>query len=283
MQKISIEKIKILREKTGAGFLECKNALLKNNSSVDESINFLRKKGNNYNLKKLSKEKYSSIIYLLINDIKKTGIILELAAETDFVVKTNDFSLYAKVLAEKILNDNNFKENSLMTYEDICDNLLIKEECLKAIQKFKENVIVNKIKKVSTHNGFLFGYIHNVNNYGKIGTIITLDREYNNFLDIIKDLAMHIIAMNPQYLTIYDIPESILLNEKNIYLNMVKEKYPDKNITILNQIIDNNINNFYKNNVLLNQPFVKDNKININKFINDRFKVLNFIRLESSN
>ena len=281
MTETLTNKIKILREKTGAGFLECKQALLENNTSIDESIDFLRKKGSTYNLKKPSNSNFSSIVFFSIDNTKKNGIILEIAAETDFVTKTNDFLLFVQNLSEKILYKNKFDKNFYMTHDEICTDSSIKNECLIATQKFKENIRIIRAQRLFTEIDFLYGYVHKVNNYGKICSIITIDREYNDFIDSVKDVAMHIVAMNPQYLDLHSIPEKVILNEKDIYRDLTQKKYSDKSESIKNKIIENSMDDFFKNNVLLKQSFVKDTKLNIDTFINNKFKILHFIRFES--
>lgn len=279
MEKSFIEKIKLLRSKTNISFLECKNALEKTNGNIEESIIFLRE---NCNLKiknKSYRKTSEGVISILINNDIKQSIIIEVNCETDFVAKSDEFLKYVEKISDFLLYKFKYKNENLLE-EEIKLNDYLKEENSNIISKTGENITIKRIKYFNEKNKFHFGYIHGgTNNIGKIGTILILNEDYND-INIVKDLAIQIIATKPTYIEKKYIPEKILNDEKKIYLKIAKEKYPEKDEKIIEKIINKQTEDFIEEITLLEQDFVKNQSIKIKDIIKNKIELTNFIRFE---
>lgn len=272
-----LENIKILRDKTGLGIIECKNALLKTDNDIENAILFLRKNSKLTAVNKSSRITKDGLICIMISEDLKNGVILEINCETDFVARSSDFSDFLFKISnfflfdEKFFNKNlNFFENDIILSEDLnnykCD----------LISKFKENILIKRVSRIFSENGYLFKYIHLGDNCGKKGAILNFSE---NDPKMALDILMQIVSMKPKFLSITDIPDSILQIEKEVYFNKFKNQYVDKNDDLILKMVDGQINKFYKDNVLLEQDFIKANKVAV-KNILDKCKVYSFIHFE---
>ncbi len=258
MNKNFINKIKILREKTGISFIECKNALMKNNLDIHDSIIFLRKNGH-LNMNKIIKGKENGLISVIVDDDRKNGVIVEINCKTDFVTRLPEFKNYVKSVAKDFLY-NNYEKNFLKVFKDkeIVSNLDNKKQEL--ISKISEDIIIKKVKRISVENNLIFGYTHGDSlHLGRIGTIIITDKDAINDINLANDISMQVAAMNPKYLSIKSIPKATIDVEK---------------------MIGKQLQSFYKENVLLEQFFIKNTDIYVKDIISKKFKLLNFIRFE---
>lgn len=275
-----IEEIKILRSKTNIGFLECKNTLIKTNGSVEEALILLKKNGILKAQNKETRTTSHGLISILINSNENKSIILEINCETDFVAKSKEFFEYTKKTTEFMLY--NFKYGKSYIFKDeIYLNKNLNEKRLDFISKIGENICIKRAKYLEENDKIFFGYTHGgINHTGKIGTILTLNENAKKNETILTDLAMQIIATKPIYINISDIPEEILTNEKKIHLNIAEKKVLNKNEKIIKKISDGLTEDFIKENVLLEQNFIKDQSIKVKKIINNNIKLFNFVRFE---
>lgn len=257
------DKIKIIRNKTGISYILCKEALIKNNYDLNLSIEYIKKFNDNLVVLKKDRKVKSGFIYFLMDDLNKTIVIIDAGSETDFVSKSNDFSIYLNKIANLILYDDDYKLNFYKNLNDIKLDFKINVILNEMINKFQENIVINRIRKYFTSDGILFYYVHKVQNINKIFSFVSITEQSSNYRDLAHDIAMHITAMKPTYLSILDVPNSVLSD--------LKEK---KNVA------NNLINNYYVENVLLEQYFIKDNKINIKSLIENKFNILHFERFE---
>lgn len=279
MTDLLIEKIKKLRSKTNVSLIECKEALVKTDGDIDEAIIFLRTKGilkaQNKNLRKTT----CGLISVLTDNKEKKSIILEINCETDFVSKTEEFVKYANKLTEFLLYEFENKDGEIL-HEELCANKKLNDERLSFISKIGENIYIKRVRFIKGNNLF-FGYTHGGDfNTGKIGTILSLNENFENDENIIKDLAMQIIATKPLYLKKENIPEEVLLKEKKIYLTTAKEKYADKEKEIITKIIEKQLEDFIKENTLLEQNFIKNQTIKIKDMIKNKIELIDFVRFE---
>lgn len=279
MNESIINKIKLLREKTGASFLLCKEALNNNSNNLDYAIDYIRKKENILIINKSLRKTQAGFIYMLIDEIKKNGVLLEINCETDFVAKSKDFLYYVDQIAKTFLCDIDYKFNFYKNFNDIKDDKKIQQFIDILILKFKENIYLNRVRRFLSDN-ILYGYTHTVQNINKICSILVTDSNSLNYQDLAYDIAMHITAMKPNYLSIDTIPNNDIEKEKNIYYYKINEKYNDKNIFVKNQIVENLLKNFYNEKVLLEQLFIKDNNKNIKSIIENKFNIIDFERFE---
>lgn len=253
-----IEKIKIIRAQTGISILECKKALIKNNLDISNSILHLRKIGILQAAVKSLRNASDGLIGVVINKSRKQCVIIEVNCETDFVSKSDDFQQYMECLCVYFMDNKDSKDNNYC-YDNFTSNIQLEELRLNLIAKLGENIVLKMVKRISLENGFMFSYVHGGSKYGKIVSIINVSNYIDNDSALLLDISMQIVAMNPKYVSIDSVPLDILESEKKL---------------------NTNLTNFLKNNVLLNQVFIKNNEISVEDSINKKFTVLDFNRFE---
>ena len=259
--------IKDLRNKTGAGFLDCKKALLENNNNLDEAIEFLRKKGLAKASKKTSREANEGAVGIYSDE--NLIVIIKVNSETDFAAKSDTFLNFLDELGEFVLNYN----NASISKEDFL-NLSYKQETISdffksMIAKIGENLILNDLIIIKNNQDYSSFYIHN--SYRKnIGKIISLIKYQTNNNDdevklLSKNLCMHIAAMKPESIDIGDLDKTIVEKEKNIQKELIISSGKPSNI--VEKILDGKMKKFFSEVTLLNQAFILDPDKSINEVI----------------
>lgn len=273
----SMKDIKELRERTGAGVLDCKKALEKKDGDIEAAVEYLREKGIAAAAKKSGRIAAEGKVNVMINETKKKGIIVEVNSETDFVAKNENFQELVDSISEHLMQTEVESVDEVLAekwykIDDKDVSTIIKE----AIASIGENINLRRFVMLTTE-GFLQGYIHLG---GKIGVLVDLDAEYNEENErLAKDLAMHVAASNPEFLTRDDVNEEVLEKEKAIYREqMLNEGKPEN---IIDRIVEGKIEKFYEQICLIEQPFVRDTDITVGELLKEKnIKVNNFIRYE---
>ncbi len=269
-----IEKIKQLRQSTGAGFKDCNAAIQESGGDIDKAIEILRVKGVSKASKKMSREAKEGVVALSGNE-KKFSII-EVNCETDFVAKNNDFINFVKELSEiNLLNNSDVEKikKVKMKNTDTVENNLVS-----IIAKIGEKITIGRAKTISNENSLNFSYLHSVvkDNLSKLAVVVSLNtKEKNEKINIFgKQLAMHIAASSPIALESKDIPQSIIEKEQELVTEELKNSgKPDE---IVKKISLGKINKFKEDNSLLSQPWVMEPK----KKVKDILKELNISDLK---
>ena len=269
-----IEKIKQLRQSTGAGFKDCNAAIQESGGDIDKAIEILRVKGVSKASKKMSREAKEGVVALSGNE-KKFSII-EVNCETDFVAKNEDFINFVKELSEiNLLNNSDLEKikKVKMKNTDTVENNLVS-----IIAKIGEKITIGRAKTISNDNSLNFSYLHTVvkDNLSKLAVIVSLNtKEKNEKINIFgKQLAMHIAASSPIALESKDIPQSIVDKEQELVKEELKNSgKPDE---IIKKIGLGKINKFKEDNSLLSQPWVMEPK----KKVKDVLKELNISDLK---
>ena len=269
-----IEKIKQLRQSTGAGFKDCNAAIQESGGDIDKAIEILRVKGVSKASKKMSREAKEGVVALSGNE-KKFSII-EVNCETDFVAKNEDFINFVKELSEiNLLNNSDVEKikKVKMKNTDTVENNLVS-----IIAKIGEKITIGRAKTISNYNSLNFSYLHSVvkDNLSKLAVVVSLNtKEKNEKINIFgKQLAMHIAASSPIALESKDIPQSIIEKEQELVTEELKNSgKPDE---IVKKISLGKINKFKEDNSLLSQPWVMEPK----KKVKDILKELNISDLE---
>ena len=276
MIKISTSDIKKLRGLTGAGFLDCKEALDNSNSNIEKAIDFLRKKGISTAQKKGDRTASEGLIAITKNNSNKEAGIIEINSETDFVARNDDFQNFVSNLSiinlkQKANLDKLMKSEYTDTKEKVSDALT------NLISKIGENLTIRRSNFISITNGFIGAYVHNVEKdlMGKIGVLISVETniEFPVINDFLKKICMHIAASNPISLSSSDIDKDILKKEKDFQLEEIKKSGKDKSIQ--EKILVGKMNKYFNKVVLFEQNFVMDNNIKIKQFIENTSKELN--------
>tara|TARA_Y100000589_G_scaffold11077_1_gene9193 strand:- start:2120 stop:3043 length:924 start_codon:yes stop_codon:yes gene_type:complete len=263
---ITAADVKALREKTGAGMMDCKKALTKVGGDQDKAVEYLRKQGLASAGKKAGRIAAEGAVVAEINADAKIGALLEVNCETDFVGKTDDFQNLAKSLTE-LVRDHNPADNSeflaLNFGTGTVDNLV-----QASIAKIGEKITPRRFVRYEVKNGVVHSYIHGG---GSIGVLLALEvsndsvTSNDKFKELYADLAMHIAAAAPTYLNREEVPSTETDKEIDIYKEQLrKEGKPEG---MLEKISQGKLNKYYQEVCLLEQPFVKETKLKIKQLL----------------
>jgi elongation factor Ts len=251
--QITIELIKDLREKSGAGMTDCKKALQESDGDIKKAIEYLRKKGAAMATKRADKIAKEGAIKASVSKDNTTGVIIEINCETDFVAKGDDFQNFAQKIADVSLNSGNESLEDLLKAKSE-DGLTIQENIDGMMGKVGEKIEFKRAKFIKVPDGFVAFYIH----FGsKVGGMIGIKGKYSEELfDIGKKMSMQVVAMNPISIKREDISAEVIEKEKEIYAIQCKnEGKPEK---IIDKIIQNKVEKFYQENCLLEQEYIQD-------------------------
>ena len=263
--------VKNLREKTGAGMLDCKKALEACNGNIESAIDWLREKGIAKAAKKSERIAAEGLAAIFIKDNK--AVVLEVNSETDFVAKNDEFKNFVNKVGEAILNSdvNSIEEaNKIEVNGETIENMTI---ALTA--KIGEKISIRRFKRLEKNDNQVFGsYIHMG---GKIASLVTIE---GNNSDIAREVAMHSAAMRPLYLNEFDVPSEVLEKEKNIMRDELLNE--GKPVDKIDNILVGKVRKYYEEVCLENQIYVKaENKETVSKFLaNNNSKLVSMIRFE---
>ena len=274
--------IKELRERTGAGMLDCKKALEENGGDIEKAIDWLREKGIAKAAKKSGRVAAEGLVFAAVSADRKKGAILEFNSETDFVAKNDEFKNFGEKLVQLSLEHDLTSEDELKAFE--LEGKKIEDNLTELIAKIGENMNIRRLKLVST-DGFIETYIHLG---GKIGVLLNVSGEATpENVEKAKGVAMHVAAMDPKYLNSEQVTADDLEREKEIARHQLQQEGKPENI--IEKILDGKMRKFYEENCLVNQKYVRDDSVTIEKFIApssiisfDRFKVGEGIEKEES-
>lgn len=269
--------IKELREKTGAGFLDCKNALNENNNNIEQAIDSLRKKGLAKATKKSSREANEGAVGFYKNE--NISVILKINSETDFSAKSDTFLDFLDSIGNIALNtnDTNLNLDNFLKVES--NGKSISEYLTEMIAKIGENLIINDLRVFENKETQVNYYIHNPyrKNIGKIVSAIfySSEEESDAVKNFSKNLCMHIAASKPEAIDIDKLPPELIENEKKIQEEMIKDS--GKPSSVMEKILEGKMKKFYSEVTLLNQNFVIDTDKTVKEAINEFNKSNNLI------
>jgi len=261
---VTAQQVNELRQKTGSGMMDCKKALIEADGDMEKAIEILRKKGQAVATKRAEKTAGEGLILTRISGDKKSGIIVEVNCETDFVANSEDFVNFANLVADKVA------ETMPSSVEDLVEkNSDVKNNLHDVMGKVGEKIEVSRISAESTDNGIIVDYIHPGS---KLGVIVV----FNNAGDAApelsglgKDIAMQVAAMRPICVYREEVPKTLIEKEIEIYKEVArKEGKPDQ---ILDKIAQGKMNKYYQENCLVEQAYIKDNS----KSVGDLLKEFN--------
>lgn len=277
---ITSEMVKELRDKTGAGMMDCKKALAEAAGNVDAAVESLRKKGITTAAKKAGRIAADGLIGWHVSGDGKLGVLVEVNCETDFVTKLEDFQKFVKEMTDVVREAGPKDLGALMDTKHGAGT--VREEQTALVAKIGENLGVRRFARVAVNGSKrLAQYIHAGS---KIGVIVSYD-DPNGKLDqtTAREVAMHVAAMNPQYVRRGDVPTDVVAKEKEIMLaQMGDQKKPPE---VLEKIISGKINKFYTEVCLEDQLYVRDpdGKASVGNWlskIDSAIKIDSFVRLQ---
>ena len=269
--------VKELREITSAGMLDCQKALKETDGNMEKAIEFLREKGLATAAKKAGRIAAEGIVKAYLTDDKKVGVLLEVNSETDFVAKNEEFQTFVSNVAKLIADEDPADVEALkeLKYE----NETVGSAFTALIAKIGENMNLRRFVRIA---GNVCSYTHGG---GRIGVLVETEGalDTDEKYEAARDVAMQIAAINPLYLTKEVVPAADVAKEKEIIIAQIKEdpKNANKPEQIIEKMVEGKINKFYETNCLLQQEFVKDNELKVEKYLASKgVKLTNFVRFE---
>ncbi|AOV08244.1 translation elongation factor Ts [Sporosarcina ureilytica] len=258
MTKVTAQMVKELREKTGAGMMDCKKALTEVNGDMDAAVDFLRKKGLSSADKKADRIAAEGSAYIHVDG--NEAVIIEVNAETDFVAKNEGFQTLVKELAEHLLKT---KPASIDEAHDskLENGHTVSEHISNAIAKIGEKITLRRFEIRTKTDADAFGpYLHMG---GTIGVLVTLEGSTDE--EAAKDVAMHIAAMNPKYVSRDEVPADEVEREKKVLTEQALNEGKPENIVA--KMVEGRIGKFFEDICVLDQPFVKDSDQKVAAFV----------------
>ncbi len=267
---ITAQAVKELRERTGAGMMDCKKALTETNGDMDKAIEILREKGLAAAAKKAGRVAAEGLVETYISEDKKVGGMVELNCETDFVAANEGFKEFAQNLAKMAANTEAKDLEAFVEEKYIAnENITIKDALTELIAKLGENMNVRRFVKFSLEKGMISSYIHGA---GRIGVLVELGCEKDSEVldEVAKDVAMQVAAANPLFLDKNSVDKEAIEKEKEIYrVQALNEGKPEK---IVEKMVEGRIQKYYKEVCLLDQAWVKDQDYSISKYLQEKSK-----------
>lgn len=259
--------VQALRERTGCGMMDCKKALTESDGDMDKAIEFLREKGLAAAAKKAGRIAAEGIVLAVVKD--KAGVIIEVNAETDFVAKNDSFREFVDACADAVIAQNPVDVEALLacSVNGTTIDAMLKDKIL----TIGENI---KVRRFDRYEGVLVPYVHGGGTHAVIVKFDTDDATAAKpaFNEYAKDIAMQIAAANPGYLCKEDVPAEDIAKEKEILTQQAINEGKPANIA--EKMVMGRIGKFYKENCLLEQPFVKDDKITVQQYTDNTAKSL---------
>lgn len=307
MAEISAQLVKQLREKTGAGMMECKKALVEANGDLAEAEVILRKRGITAAGKKESRSTKQGLIGSYIAGDGKTGVLVEVNCESDFVARTEDFQSLSADIAEHIAHTKpkvvrleevteaereNFKQHEALYEQNFAkdQNTTVAEFVKSKIAKLGENMNISRFVVYEVNGTGAVG--HYIHTGGQIGVLLEVNTgtaataQKDEFKTLVRDLAMQIAAASPQFIGKDNVAPDVLEKERDIQRERVRgEGKPEK---MLDKIVEGRLSKFYEEICLLEQPFIRENTITVSELVRNagtkvgdaNIKVARFVRFK---
>lgn len=272
--------VKDLRERTGAGMMECKKALVETGGDIEAAIEHLRKSGLAQADKKAGRTAAEGKIALAVSDDNRQAVMVEVNSETDFVAKDGNFTAFAEAVAKNALELGNSDIDALMNTQ--MNGGSVEEARQALVAKIGENIQVRRMVFCKT-DGVLGAYIHG----GKIGVLVDLE---GGDEPLARDIAMHVAAMSPEFISADDVPEDVISKEKEILVAQAADS--GKPMEIIEKMVSGRLRKHLSGITLLGQPFVKDSDLTVEKLLSqagasvssfERLAVGEGIEVEESN
>jgi elongation factor Ts len=255
--------VKELRERTGAGMMECKKALVETNGDMETALEHLRKAGLAQADKKAARVAAEGKIIMASNDDHTEAVMVEVNCETDFVAKDANFLAFAGKVAEAALASSSDNIDELMSSD-------LENDRQTLVAKIGENIQVRRMTRMSS-SGNIGAYVHG----GRIGVLIETEGGDN---ELARDLAMHVAALNPQYATVEDVPAEEIEKEKQFLIAQAQDS--GKPADIIEKMVTGRMRKHLSGITLLGQPFVKDGDLTVAKLLDQKgASVKGFTRL----
>jgi elongation factor Ts len=281
---LSASMVKELRQKSGAGMMDCKKALQETDGVMEKAVDWLRKNGLSAVAKKSGRVAAEGLIGITVKE--NFGAIIEINSETDFVARNELFQNFVSTCSELALNNSDIDVLKLMPYPN--SDRTVEEELTNNIATIGENMNIRRIETLKISNGVIISYVHNSikEGLGKLGVLVSIktDIRSDKILTLGKQIAMHIAATSPQSLNIEDLDNEMVEREKQVLIDQALASGKPKDIA--EKMVIGRMQKFYQDVVLNEQIFVidgetkiKDVIIKLGKELNSNIELISFRRL----
>ncbi|MBZ4663520.1 MAG: elongation factor Ts [Caloramator sp.] len=282
--QITAKMVSELRERTGAGMMDCKKALVQAEGDMEKAIEILREKGLAAAAKKAGRVAAEGVVETYITEDGKTGAVVEVNCETDFVGKNEDFVNLAKNLAKQAAYSKANTVEEILEEKYIADeNMTVKEAITALIAKLGENMTFRRFERFNVENGVIMDYIHGG---GRIAVMVQVEGATNEVAkEVAKELALQIAAANPLYIVKEEVPQEVIEKEREIYRQQaLNEGKPEK---VVEKMVEGRLQKYFKEVCLIEQLWIRDQDKTIRKFVEEKSKEANaeltvkkFVRFE---
>ncbi len=283
MGKVSVAEIKELMKATGVGMMDCKKALEEAEGDTDKAILVLREKGLATQAKKSGRVAAEGIVTSVVEG--NVGAVVEVNIETDFAANNDEFKSFVAAVAKTVIEKNPADLDALKAETISGGDKSVEETLQDLFIKIRENMVIRRFQRFE---GVLVPYVHGG---GSIGVMVKLDTDLDadKVYEVGKDCALQVAAMNPAYLNREAVPASVLESEKEIMLAQMADdpKMASKPEQVKVKIVEGKIGKYYSENCLLEQAFVKDDKVSVGKYVENAaktlggsIKVVDYVRFE---
>lgn len=256
MATITAAEVNKLRRQTGAGMMDCRKALIESDGDFEKAIEYLRKKGQKVAAMRSGRETKEGVVIAKTSDDHKKGVIISLSCETDFVAKNSDFVNFAQAVADIALNENMETIDALQLAQ--LDGAPVSEKITDLIGKIGEKISLSSYEKLEAP--YVVSYVHG--NY-QMGVLVSFSKPLAE--EAAKDIAMQVAAMNPIAIDQESISEDVIAREKEIAVSQVLAE--GKPAEMAEKIAQGKLNKFFKEQTLLSQAYIKENKQTVADFL----------------
>ncbi len=266
--------VKELRERTGAGMMDCKKALGETEGDMEKATEYLREKGLAAAAKKAGRIAAEGLVVAKVAPGNKKAAMVEVNCETDFVANNDEFRAFVEKIADAVLNSSPATVEELLQAKN--ESGTIGDLVTEKIAKIGENISVRRFELVTTPEGAVESYIHGA---GRIGVLVEVTGSGAKLLEVAKDMAMQVAASRPEFVTREQVPAETVEKEKEIL--KVQAMNEGKPANIAEKMVAGRIEKFFKDICLVEQPFIKDPDMNVKKMLNEnQVEISRFVRFE---
>lgn len=270
MANVTVKEIKELMTLTGVGMMDCKKALVEADGDTEKAILILREKGLATQAKKSGRIAAEGIVTSVVEG--NVGAVVEVNIETDFAANNEEFKAFVAAVAKTVIEKNPADVDALKATVISGGDKTVEETLQDLFIKIRENMVIRRFQRFE---GVLVPYVHG---NGSIGVMVKLDTDLDadKVYEVGKDCALQVAAMNPAYLDRASVPESALEEEKKVILAQMAEdpKMASKPDQVKHKIAEGKLGKYYTENCLLEQAFVKDDKVSVGKYVENAAKEL---------
>ncbi|MDX1439887.1 MAG: translation elongation factor Ts [Rubricoccaceae bacterium] len=259
---ITAQDVKRLREETGVGMMDCKRALEEANGDFDAAIELLRKKGQKVAAKRADREAKEGVVTVATTEDNSTGVIVEVNSETDFVARNEEFVSFADRLADLALTSKVADRDTFLAL-DFEGGRTVEQALTDMTGRIGEKIDVRRVATLEAEEGEVVGYIHPGS---KLGVLVEMAGE-GDLQTTGRDVAMQAAAMNPIAATRDEVPVDV--QEKEMEIGREAARNEGKPEHILDKIAEGKLERFFKDNVLIEQPFVKDSSVTVKQMLGE--------------